>query len=436
MSLIDLNIPDIGGSKDVNVAEVYVNVGDTINKDDNILMLETDKATMEVPSEASGVVKEVLIKVGSKVNEGDLILKLESADASSTTSEKESVFKEELSAKTPVPVVEPVQQSQASLDADSSKKQALDSVAIFDEVGFAKAFASPSIRKLARELGVDLSKVSGSGTKGRILEDDVKNYVKGILTGKTSLSGSGVGLNILPWPQVDFAKFGEIEVKDLSRIKKLSGSNLARNWVMIPHVTQFDEADITELENFRKQLNEEYKKSEIKITPLAFLIKACVYALKQFPELNSSIDGEKLIYKKYYNIGFAADTPSGLVVPVLKDADKKGIADIALESSELARLAREGKLKPNDMQGGTFTISSLGGIGGTAFTPIINAPEVAILGVSKSSIKPIWDGKVFQPKLVLPLSLSYDHRIIDGALAAKFTTYLSKVLTDIRRLVL
>ncbi|MBY0379884.1 MAG: 2-oxo acid dehydrogenase subunit E2, partial [Burkholderiales bacterium] len=303
---------------------------------------------------------------------------------------------------------------------------------------FAKAFASPSIRKLARELGADLGKISGSGTKGRIIEDDVKNYVKGLLTGQTPLTttGGGIGLDLLPWPKVDFAKFGEIEVKDLSRIKKLSGSNLSRNWVMIPHVTQFDEADITELEDFRKKLNEEYKKAEIKVTPLAFLIKACIYALKQFPEFNSSIDGEKLVYKKYYNIGFAADTPQGLVVPVLKDADKMGIIEIAGETSELAKLARDGKLKPNDMQGGTFTVSSLGGIGGTAFTPIINAPEVAILGVSKSNIKPIWDGQAFQPKLLLPLSLSYDHRIIDGALAAKFTTYLSKLLSDIRRLVL
>jgi pyruvate dehydrogenase E2 component (dihydrolipoamide acetyltransferase) len=325
--------------------------------------------------------------------------------------------------------------SSVAIDKSSPAKSETVKNIVIDEVAFSKAFASPSIRKLARELGADLGKIKGTGAKGRITEVDVKSYVKGVLTSGSSLANGG-GLDLLPWPKIDFTKFGEVEVKELSRIRKISGANLLRNWVMIPHVTQFDEADITDLEEFRKNLNEEYKKDNIKITPMAFLIKACVYALKEYPEFNSSIDGGNLIYKKYFNIGFAADTPQGLVVPVLKDADKKGLIDIASETSELAKLAREGKLKPTDMQGGTFTISSLGGIGGTAFTPIINAPEVAILGVSKSSIKPIWDGKEFLPKLMLPLSLSYDHRIIDGALAARFSSYLSKVLSDIRRLTL
>ena len=280
--------------------------------------------------------------------------------------------------------------------------------------------------------------IKGSGNNGRITESDVKAFVKGILTSQGSIVGSGTvgGLDVLPWPKVDFAKFGEIEVKERLRIKKLSGANLSRNWIMIPHVTQFDEADITSLEEFRKQINEEYKKTDIKVSPLAFLIKASVFALKKFPEFNSSIDGDNIVYKKYFNIGFAADTPQGLVVPVLKDADKKGVVQIAQETSELAKLAREGKLKPLDMQGGCFTISSLGGIGGTAFTPIVNAPEVAILGVSKSNIKPIWNGTEFIPRLMMPLSLSYDHRVIDGALAAKFTTYLAQVIADVRRLVL
>lgn len=437
-NLVDLRVPDIGGSSNVNVAEIYVKPGDKINKDDNLIMLETDKATMEVPAELSGIVKEVAIGVGSKVSEGDLILKIE-------TDAKDSELKISTATVNDVKVEAPtVTKLVAPVKADTpvvEPSKALTNAPLFiDEVAFSKAFASPSIRKLARELGADLGKITGTGTKARITEADVKAYIKGVLTGQIPLSGvstqNGGGLDILPWPTVDFTKFGEVEVKELSRIKKLSGANLARNWVMIPHVTQFDEADITDLEDFRKELNEEYKKADIKITPLAFLIKASVYALKKFPEFNSSIDGNNLIYKKYFNIGFAADTPNGLVVPVLKDADKKGIVDIARETTELAKLAREGKLKPSDMQGGSFTVSSLGGIGGTAFTPIINAPEVAILGVSKSSIKPVFNGKEFLPKLMLPLSLSYDHRIIDGALAAKFTSFLAKTVSDIRRLVL
>ena len=448
MAMIELKVPNIGGSTNVNVAEVYVKVGDVIAKDDNLLMLETDKATMEVPAEAAGVVKELAIKVGSQVNEGDVILKLEVTDSANTSAPAvaqqvevipvavaNEVVNNVVAAKD-APLSPPTAPVAAPLAAKASSEA---TEVIFDENGFSKAFASPSIRRLARELGVNLAVVIGSGTKGRITESDVKGYVKGVMSGQTTAgvaNSKTTGLDLLPWPTVDFSKYGEVEVQPLSRIKKISGSNLARNWVMIPHVTQFDEADITELEQFRKELNEEYKKADVKVTPLAFLIKACVYALKKFPEFNASLDGDNLVYKKYYNIGFAADTPSGLVVPVVKDANKKGIVALAKETSSLASLAREGKLKPTDMQGGTFTISSLGGIGGSAFTPIINAPEVAILGVSKSATKPMWNGKEFLPRLMLPLCLSYDHRIIDGALAARLTTYLAQVLSDIRRLVL
>lgn len=430
MSLMELRIPDIGGSTDVNVAEVYVYVGDTINIDDNLVMLETDKATMEVPSTVSGVIKEVIIKVGSKVNEGDVMFKVEVNSPAA-----------QAKPSTPAPITapepsKPVVETVVPQEKPVVPVVAANSSSPIDEELFSKAYAAPSIRKLARELGANLGVIKGSGNKARITEDDVKAYVKGILTNQSSGASFGAGLDLLPWPKVDFAKFGEIEVKERLRIKKISGANLSRNWIMIPHITQFDEADITSLEDFRKQINEEYKKAEIKVSPLAFLIKACVFALKQFPEFNSSIDGDNIVYKKYFNIGFAADTPQGLVVPVLKDADKKGILQIAQETSELAKLARAGKLKSLDMQGGSFTISSLGGIGGTAFTPIVNAPEVAILGVSKSSIKPIWNGKEFIPRLMMPLSLSYDHRVIDGALAAKFTTYLAQVMADVRRLVL
>ena len=427
-SHIELKIPDIGAT-DVNVAEVYVKVGDKINIDDNLIMLETDKATMEVPATSAGTIKEIKIKVGDKVNEGNLILILEGTSNVAVQPALATPSNVEVA-------VSKVTETTKTAESPKNAPVVNNNTTKIDEVSFSKAFASPSIRKLARELGVDLGRVKGNGTKGRITENDLKEFVKGVMTGSISagIPTNGSGLDILPWPKVDFAKFGEIEVKAMSRIKQISGANLARNWVMIPHVTQFDEADITTLEEFRKQLNEEYKKAEIKITPLAFLIKACVFALKKFPEFNASIDGGNLVYKKYYNIGFAADTPNGLVVPVLKDADKKGIIELANESSALAKLARDGKLKPTDMQGGTFTISSLGGIGGTAFTPIVNAPEVAILGISKSGIKPIWNGNEFIPRQMLPLSLSYDHRIIDGALAAKFTSYLAGVIADIRRL--
>ncbi|MCC2645816.1 MAG: aceF [Burkholderiales bacterium] len=439
--LIELKIPDIGGSTDVNVAEVYIKSGDTIKVDDNLVMLETDKATMEVPATTAGVVKTVAIKPGSKVSEGSLILTLEASDSNNSKKPdtlEDAENKKQGSSKTEDAVIKISSNSEVSSQSVEKGLITKTTEPEIDEAGFAKAYASPGIRKLARELGANLGQIKGSGNKGRITEEDLKSFIKSVMTGSTS-SGmpiNGSGLDLLPWPKVDFAKFGEVQTSSLSRIKKISGANLLRNWVMIPHVTGFDEADITELEEFRKQLNEEHKQSEIKVSPLAFIIKACIFALKKFPEFNSSIDGDNLVYKKYYNIGFAADTPQGLVVPVLKDADKKGIVDIAKETSTLAKLAREGKLKPTDMQGGTFTVSSLGGIGGTGFTPIINAPEVAILGVSKSSIKPVWNGSEFTPRLIMPFSLSYDHRIIDGASAAKFNAYLSQVLSDIRRLAL
>ena len=430
--IIEIKVPDIGGSINVNVAEVYIKSGDKINKDDNLVMLETDKATMEVPSEVSGTIVEVIVTVGSSVSEGSVLAKVEIQDVANVDTPPVVATANE----TPV-VVTPMVENIKPPEINTEHNIKSNNLSEIDESSFATAFASPSIRKLARELGVDLGKVIGTGRKSRVTEDDLKLFVKNIMTRQTSVSNSsGSGLDLLPWPSVDFAKFGEIETKPMSRIKKISGANLLRNWVMIPHVTQFDEADITELEDFRQQLNLEYKKIDIKVSPLAFIIKATVFALKKFPEFNASIDGDNIVYKKYYNIGFAADTPQGLVVPVLKDADKLGVVDIATMTSNMAKLARDGKLKPIDMQGGTFTISSLGGIGGTSFTPIVNAPEVAILGLSKSSIKPQWNGKEFLPKLMLPLSLSYDHRIIDGALAAKFTTYLSQILTDIRRLVL
>ena len=540
MSVIELRIPDIGGHSDVNVAEVYVKVGDTINIDDNLLMLETDKATMEVPAEKAGVVTEVLVQVGSKINEGDVFVKVEVAGAvaaapaaaaaapvaeqpvvaaaapapvAAATSQIVPIIVPDLSGHDNVEIIElsvkvgdtiAEEDSLITLETDKATMEVPATVggvvkeikvqlggrvsqgdlilmvettsavavvaapvaasapapaaaaapvaaapaasapaapAKVDEAAFAKAFASPAIRKLARELGVDLGKVKGSGNKGRITEADVKTFVKGVMsgqiaTGAAPTNGSGVGLDLLPWPKVDFAKFGDVERKEMSRIKKISGGNMARNWVMIPHVTVFENVDITDMEEFRKQLNEEYKRAEIKVTPLAFLIKAAVFALKKFPEFNASIDGDSIVYKNYYNIGFAADTPNGLTVPVVKDADKKGLVAIAQETSALAKAARDGKLKPTDMQGGTFTVSSLGGLGSTAFTPIINAPEVAILGVSKSSIAPVWNGKEFAPRLMLPLSLSFDHRIVDGALAAKFTTYLSQILSDLRRMAL
>ena len=416
-------VPDIGGHENVDIIAVEVKVGDTVSVDDTLITLETDKATMDVPCTAAGVVKAVLVKVGDKVSEGAPIIEVETT-GSATASH--------------APAAAPV-----SAPAPAAAPVAAFGSTPVNEAAFAKAHAGPSARKLARELGVDLGLVKGTGLKGRIVGDDIKAFVKAALqggAGKGAPAAAGAslggGLDLLPWPKVDFAKFGEVEVKELSRIKKISGQNLSRNWVMIPHVTVNEEADMTDLEEFRKQLNKEWEREGVKLSPLAFIIKASVSALKQFPEFNSSLDGDNLVLKKYFHIGFAADTPNGLVVPVIKDVDKKGLKEISQELTELSKKAREGKLKPQEMQGACFTISSLGGIGGTGFTPIVNAPEVAILGVCKSQIKPVWNGKEFEPRLMCPLSLSFDHRVIDGATGMRFTVFLANLLKDFRRITL
>lgn len=435
--LIELKVPDIGGSQGVDVIEVMVKAGDTINIDDGLITLETDKATMEVPATHAGIIKEVKVNVGSKVSENDVIVVMEASEATQAIAEKPANKTEAPKEEKPTSPIADILEKPAQSTTANQQTQTAKSQVNFDEAGFKKAYASPSIRQFARELGVDLSRVQGTGEKQRITKEDVQGFVKGVMaTPGSAHNGNGAGLDLLPWPTVDFAKFGPIETKPLSRIKKISGANLARNWVMIPHVTFNEEADITELEAFRQSMGKEAEKAGIKISPLAFIIKAASFALKAFPEFNASIDGENLILKQYYHIGFAADTPNGLVVPVIRDVDKKGIFAIAKELGELSSLAREGKLKPTEMQGATFTISSLGGIGGTNFTPIINAPELAILGVCKSQMKPVWNGKEFIPRLMCPLSLSFDHRVIDGAAAARFTVYLAKLLSDIRRLTL
>jgi len=438
MSTIEVKVPDIGDFTDVPVIEVLVKPGDAVKVDDSLVTLESDKATMDVPSTVAGAVKSVAVKVGDKVSEGSVVVVIESA-ASSPDAGPASAGR-----PAPAPAAPSPQPSPASAPSTQpSPASGRGSGAAIDEQAFRVAHASPSVRAIARELGVDLARVAGSGPKSRILVEDVRAYVKKVLSGMAAPAAAGGGaisgggeLNLIPWPKVDFAKFGPVEAKPLSRIRKLSGANLARNWVMIPHVTQFDEADITDLEALRVALNRENEKSGVKLTMLAFLIKASVAALKKFPDFNASLDGDNLVMKQYFHVGFAADTPNGLVVPVLKNADQKGVLQIAKEMGELSAKAREGKLGPADMQGGCFSISSLGGIGGTAFTPIINAPEVAILGVSKSATKPVWDGKAFAPRLVLPLSLSYDHRVIDGAAAARFTAYLAQLLADMRRAML
>ena len=424
-------VPDIGGHNDVDVIEVAVKVGDVIALDDTLITLETDKATMDVPATVAGTVTAVAVKVGDKVSEGGVIVEVAASGGAVSPA-----------AAAPAPAIAPplaAPTAPAAVVAVAAPVAAPASP--INEAGFAKAHAGPSARRLARELGVDLSRVTGSGRKGRVVDQDIKTFVKGVMAGSLKPAAApaaslGGGLDLLPWPKVDFAKFGTVEVKPLSRIQKISGANLARNWVMIPHVTQFDEADITDMEAFRKTMGEELKADGTKLTPLAFLIKAVVAALKKYPTFNASLDGDSLVLKQYFHIGFAADTPNGLVVPVIRDADKKSLVQLAAESGALAKKARDGKLLPAEMQGGCFSISSLGGVGGTAFTPIVNAPEVAILGVSKTEIKPKWNGKEFAPRLMLPLSLSYDHRVIDGAAAARFTTYLGQVLGDIRRLML
>jgi pyruvate dehydrogenase E2 component (dihydrolipoamide acetyltransferase) len=435
-----VSVPDIGDFAEVEVIEVMVKVGDTVKVDQSLLTVESDKASMEIPSSHAGVVKEIKVKVGDKVAKDTQIVVLEvTGGAAAAPAPAASAAAPAPAASAPAPAAAPA----AAPAPVAAAPAAVTPSAVISGSG---AHASPSIRKFARELGVDLTRVTGTGPKNRILHEDVQNYVKAALAGGagTAKAGaapaSGNGLTTLPWPSLDFSKFGTTELQPLSRIKKISGPNLHRNWVMIPHVTQFDEADVTELEEFRKSSNEALAKakSSVKLTMLAFVIKAAVAALKKYPAFNSSLDGagENLILKQYYHIGFAADTPNGLVVPVIKDADKKTISQIAQDMTDLSLQAREGKLKPADMQGASFTISSLGGIGGTLFTPIINAPEVAILGLSKTAFKPVWDGKQFVPRLILPLSLSYDHRVIDGAMGARFSTYLGEVLADLRKTLL
>jgi len=446
MSQVEIKVPDIGDFKEVEVIELLVKPGDTVKAEQSLITVESDKASMEIPSSHAGVVRELKIKIGDKVAEGSLILMLDADGADTAVAAVTAAPPSTTSsvpapapAATPAPAPQPA--PTPALQAVSIPPTA--NSAATDNGNGQKPHASPSVRKFARELGVELLRVTGSGPKGRILLDDVQGFVKGVMTGSSaapaaSSGGGGMGMSLLPWPSLDFSKFGDTELQPLSRIKKISGPNLHRNWVMIPHVTQFDEADITELEEFRKSANESLAKSGVKLTMLAFVIKASVSALKKFPAFNASLDanGENLILKHYYHIGFAADTPNGLVVPVVKNADKKGIAEIAKEMAELSAQAREGKLKPADMQGASFTISSLGGIGGTKFTPIINAPEVAILGLSKSAIQPVWDGKQFAPRLIMPLSLSYDHRVVDGAMGARFIVHLGDVLADMRKTLL
>ncbi|KWZ35769.1 dihydrolipoyllysine-residue acetyltransferase [Burkholderia anthina] len=430
---LEVKVPDIGDYKDVPVIEIGVKVGDTVEKEQSLVTLESDKATMDVPSPAAGVVKDIKVKVGDSVSEGTLIVLLETAGAPAAAAPQ---------ATAPAPAAPAPAPAAAPAPAQAAPAPAAAAPAAAPSGEYRASHASPSVRKFARELGVEVARVQGSGPKGRITKEDITGFVKGVMTGQRAAPAAaaapagGGELNLLPWPKVDFSKFGPFEAKPLSRIKKISGANLHRNWVMIPHVTNNDEADITELEALRVQLNKEHEKAGVKFTMLAFVIKAVVAALKKFPTFNASLDGDNLVFKQYYHIGFAADTPNGLVVPVIRDADKKGLVDIAKEMAELSKAARDGKLKPDQMQGGCFSISSLGGIGGTNFTPIINAPEVAILGLSRGQMKPVWDGKQFVPRLTLPLSLSYDHRVIDGAEAARFNAYLGALLADFRRIIL
>ena len=439
-NLVEIKVPDIGDFKDVEIIEILVKAGDTVQSEASVLVLESDKATMEIPSPSAGTVRELKVKVGDKVSQGTLFMMLETAAAEQQAKAVAHVAIERAAApdkpaSAPSPTFDP---SRTIIVAPPPP------VVASATSSEGNPHASPSVRKFARELGVNLNAVTGSAGKGRITKEDVQGFVKqaiaggGAPTNRGAASSVNFAPNLPDLPNVDFSKFGAIESKPLSRIKKISGPVLHRNWLAIPHITQFDEADMTELEAFRKAQGADAEKQGVKLTPLAFMIKAAVAALKKFPEFNSSLDrgGENLILKNYYHIGFAADTPNGLVVPVIKNADQKGVMAIAKELGELSALAREGKLKPTDMQGGTFSISSLGGIGGTHFTPIINAPEVAILGLSKSAMKPVWDGQQFVPRLLMPLSLSYDHRVIDGASAARFNVYLGQVLADFRRVLL
>ena len=455
---IEVRVPDIGDFKDVSVIEVMVNVGDSIRLEQSLITVESDKAAMEIPSSSAGVLKELKVKMGDKVNIGDLLAILEgSAPVAAAPAAAVATPAASVAAAAPAPAVAPASfPASASLTAVAAAPAAVAAVAVPAHnpttAPMGLPHASPSVRKFARELGVPLNEVKGSGLKGRITDADVQSFTRSVMSGavqtlaaaaqnKSATAGAasgndGAGLGLIPWPKVDFTKFGPTERKEMSRIKKISGANLLRNAIMIPAVTNHDDCDITDLEAFRISTNKENEKSGIKVTMLAFLIKACVAALKKFPEFNSSLDGDALIYKQYFHIGFAADTPNGLMVPVIKDADKKGVMQISQEMGELAKKARDGKLSPAEMSGASFTISSLGGIGGRYFTPIINAPEVAILGVCRSTIEPVWDGKAFQPRLMLPLSLTWDHRVIDGAAAARFNVYLGQILGDFRRVLL
>ena len=460
---MDVLVPDIGDFKDVPVIEVLVKPGDRVEKDAPLLTLESDKATMEIPSPAGGVVRSVAVKVGDKVSQGTKVAVLEEEGQASGLGPEASGQQRAATPERPATPEHPVAESRGGTPPSEQVRpegpyseqpgatprkeyggptetvpppqQRPPSVAppVIDEEAFRRAHAGPMVRKLARELGVDLGQVRGSGPKSRILPDDVKAFVKSVISGAAAPAAVGAGLSVAPWPKVDFAKFGPVETKPLTRIQKIAGPGLHRNWVSIPHVTNCDDADITELEAFRVALN---KEQDVKVTLLAFLVKACVSALIKYPNFNSSLEGDHLVVKKYWNIAFAADTPQGLVVPVIKEADKKGVFAIAKETAELAGKARDGKLAPGDMQGATFTISSLGGIGGTYFTPIINAPEVAILGVCRAQMRPVWNGSEFKPRLILPLSLSWDHRVVDGAGAARFNTFLAGLLGDARRMLL
>jgi pyruvate dehydrogenase E2 component (dihydrolipoamide acetyltransferase) len=468
-ALVDIKVPDIGEFTDVEVIEVMVKPGDPVHVDDSLITIESDKASMEVPSTEAGVVKEIRVKIGDKVSEGSPIVVIETSGAAAaadgkaapsaaptaapaTTKSAQPLAPATTAAAKPVSASQPAKPA-AAVAAATAHDGSQSAPAVPGKLGPAvaassesiaapsgesehKAHASPAVRKFARELGVDLHAVRGTGRNGRIFRSDVQAFVKGRIAVPVRPAGVGAGLDLQPWPKIDFAKFGEIETRPLSRIRRISKANLARNWVMIPHVTQFDEADVTDLEALRHELGEAHAKDGVRITMLAFVLKALVRALTEYPEFNSSLDGDNLILRKYFHFGFAADTPEGLVVPVVRDVDKKGVLQIARDTAALAQAAREGKLKLADIQGGCFTVSSLGGIGGTAFTPIINAPEVAILGLSRLATKPLWHDGAFVPRLMLPLSLAYDHRVIDGALAARFVTYLSAILGDMRRALL
>ena len=432
MTLKEITVPDIGDFTDVEIIEVLVSPGDSVAVEDSLITLESDKASIEIPSTHAGTIKEMMVKLGDHISQDALILTIEVNEAANDSAASEAApvsDSQETPTEQKVQVEEPPQPVAAEKTAKAVKPSP---TAKIDEVSFSKAYASPSMRRFARELGVDLGQVVGSGRKGRIVIDDVKTFVK------RSLTQGGGGLGVAPMPEIDFSQWGEVETQKLSRINKLTGKFLHRNWVTIPHVTQFDEADITDLEAFRKSMVDEHKDKGVKVTLLSFLMKAVVNVLKEYPRFNASLDasGENLILKKYFNVGIAVDTPDGLVVPVVRDVDRKSLMELAAELGEISKKARDKKLTPGDMQGGCLTISSLGGIGGTQFTPIVNAPEVAILGVSRSKIQPVWNGTEFEPRMILPLSLSYDHRVIDGAYGARFTSFLSRVLSDTRRLLL